>query len=214
MDSESPARQADEQLRRSRILETACTLLRTHGYHATSMDRIARQAGMSKKTLYQLFTSKQNLFEQLLLERLFPSIGEDPAHGPDIDMEQTLIAHFRKLSPIIFDEERLALLRTIIGETNRSPAIQQAMTEALQLSGHKTGLRAWIRHQQEAGCLRPGEPTDVADHLIGLTLGVPLLSRLTHCLPPRSPEALEAFMRTGIRAFLQAWSREREDRHS
>lgn len=195
--------EACDTRRRDKILDTACALLREHGFHETSMDCIARHAGMSKKTLYQLFSSKQDLFEQLLLERLFPPLGAEPDEGPD--MENALTTYFRRLAVVTLDDERIALLRAVIGETNRSEAIQTAMTEALHLSGRKTGMRTWIGARQAEGRLKKGDPITAADQLFGATLAIPMLTRLTHCVPPRTPEALDLFLCEGVRAFLQAW---------
>jgi AcrR family transcriptional regulator len=48
---------------RTRILEVARTLLLAYGYNALTMDDLARELGMSKKTLYVHFPSKDALAE-------------------------------------------------------------------------------------------------------------------------------------------------------
>lgn len=46
---------------KERILEKAHELFNRYGLRSVSMDDIAAQAGMSKKTLYQYFTDKEEL---------------------------------------------------------------------------------------------------------------------------------------------------------
>jgi len=48
--------------KRSLILDSARQLFRQHGYKRTSMDDIARDAGVAKGTLYIYFPSKEQLF--------------------------------------------------------------------------------------------------------------------------------------------------------
>ena len=47
--------------RRDHLIETAIRLFCEHGYHATGIDRILAEAGVSKKTMYAHFRSKEEL---------------------------------------------------------------------------------------------------------------------------------------------------------
>jgi AcrR family transcriptional regulator len=52
--------------RRSAILDAALTAFSQKGYHATSLDDIAREAGVSKALIYEHFASKQELHADLI----------------------------------------------------------------------------------------------------------------------------------------------------
>lgn len=52
---------------RETILESAAKLFYKHGYKATGVDAIAKDAGITKATLYHHFTNKNALIEQVLL---------------------------------------------------------------------------------------------------------------------------------------------------
>lgn len=52
-----------------RIVETAETLFYSNGYRATGVDRIANEAGVTKKTLYDHFPSKTELILAALRHR-------------------------------------------------------------------------------------------------------------------------------------------------
>ncbi len=47
--------------RREHLIDTAIELFAEHGYHATGIDTILAQSGVSKKTLYRHFRSKDEL---------------------------------------------------------------------------------------------------------------------------------------------------------
>jgi AcrR family transcriptional regulator len=53
---------------RQRIVEETLRLFETQGFHATSVDGIAKAAGTSRSTLYQYFESKEQIFVELLDE--------------------------------------------------------------------------------------------------------------------------------------------------
>ena len=64
--SRSPRSSPAATLSRTRILEVARTLLLAYGFNALTMDDLARELGMSKKTLYVHFPSKNALAEAIL----------------------------------------------------------------------------------------------------------------------------------------------------
>ena len=47
--------------KRQNLIDTAIALFGEHGFHGTGIDRIAQEAGVSKKTMYHHFRSKEEL---------------------------------------------------------------------------------------------------------------------------------------------------------
>lgn len=62
----SPARQKQADETRTRIVDAARTLLIESGYEATTIDGIARAAGVSSQTVYAAFGSKKGIVAELL----------------------------------------------------------------------------------------------------------------------------------------------------
>ena len=52
--------------RRAAILDSALAVFADRGYHASSIDDIAREAGVSKALIYEHFSSKQELYAELI----------------------------------------------------------------------------------------------------------------------------------------------------
>jgi AcrR family transcriptional regulator len=74
--------------RRAAILEAALAVFAERGYHASSIDDIAREGGVSKALIYEHFASKQQLYAELLdqhagelLERLAAAVDEAGSTG-------------------------------------------------------------------------------------------------------------------------------------
>nr|WP_237442351.1 TetR/AcrR family transcriptional regulator [Saccharibacter sp. 17.LH.SD] len=201
------APQNHDEKRRSHILDTTCALIQRYGYHRTTMDDIARCAGMSKKTLYLVFPSKESLVEQLLLDHLFSPLHITPNPSICSDLDSQLLGFITQLSQQMMNEKFLGLIRTVIGETTRSPLIAQLMSKLFHLSGQNFSINQWLLIQKQAGRLAFDDIDEAADHLFGLTIGVPFLTCLAHCAPPPSHNDVQ-FQRTlqrGIQIFLNEY---------
>jgi AcrR family transcriptional regulator len=104
--------------RRPQILDVAFELFVDRGYRATSMEEIARAAGVSKPVVYACFSSKAELFGELLdreEQRMLAQFGAalTAAGRRREDPEATLIAGFTAMLRAVTDTPeayRIALL--------------------------------------------------------------------------------------------------------
>jgi AcrR family transcriptional regulator len=74
----SPRKRLSGEQRRAAILDSALAVFAGRGYHASSIDDIAREGGVSKALIYEHFDSKQKLYEELLEQHageLFERLG-------------------------------------------------------------------------------------------------------------------------------------------
>ena len=115
------------------ILQGAMSVFLEQGYEGTSMDKIAKVAGVSKNTIYHHFQDKKGLFfsliEQVTAERFQLVFGSvSLADSPAIVLRQ--IAE-KLLNTIISDREYIAFIRLIIGESGRFPELSQLFIKAL-----------------------------------------------------------------------------------
>ena len=76
---------ATRAVRRRAAVAAATELFAQRGFHATAMADIARAAGVSLKTLYDSFASKEELFEAVLADvaERFAGLMEPPAPADD-----------------------------------------------------------------------------------------------------------------------------------
>lgn len=65
-----------KEARPQELLAAALDLFVERGYAATRLDDVAKQAGVSKGTLYLYFTNKEELFKAVVLENVVPVLGE------------------------------------------------------------------------------------------------------------------------------------------
>ncbi len=77
--STTPRKRLTAEERRVAILDSALAVFSERGYHASSIDDIAREGGVSKALIYEHFASKQDLYAELLEQHagvLFSALAE------------------------------------------------------------------------------------------------------------------------------------------
>src|SRR6267378_2405237 len=70
METEESAELASGDSRREALLEAAVGVFARYGFRKTSMDEVARAAGVSRQGLYLLFADKEELFRKALTYKL------------------------------------------------------------------------------------------------------------------------------------------------
>jgi AcrR family transcriptional regulator len=80
-----PIRERTRRLAQSELTSVAQDLFATQGYDATTVDQIAAAAGMSKRTFFRYFPSKDDLVigkYDLFADRMAEALDERPANEP------------------------------------------------------------------------------------------------------------------------------------
>ncbi|HYZ31402.1 MAG TPA: TetR/AcrR family transcriptional regulator [Crenalkalicoccus sp.] len=168
------------------------------GYAAASMDEVARTAGMSKKTLYQLFPSKEALFEAVIeeLSDFHEAIGEEVQDG-----HAALGAVLERMVHEVLQPRHIGMLRLIAAEVNRAPELAYAVrrgTAGRVLSA----LDRWILVQAEAGKLRVENTSEAAGMLFGMALGELHVQVLLGLRRPPSRATIARRVRSAVATFL------------
>ena len=164
-------REAEECLKR--IVAIAQHHFLTRGYSETSLDAIAREAGVAKKTLYHHFGSKAGLFGQIVancrnsrnaeLSNIMLA-SEEPAHV----LKQVAL----HLLDFLTRPERVKLHKLLVLEVSRFPKLVRAVL--YDRRGLLTGmepLRCWFRDAVAQGKLDIADPDLAADQFVHLVLG-------------------------------------------
>ncbi|RWX74697.1 TetR/AcrR family transcriptional regulator [Neorhizobium lilium] len=131
-----PTREVSEQIGQ-RILDAASLLLLRDGYEATSMDAVALQAGVSKRTLYTRFPAKSQLFEAVVSDVLDHKLRllEEDREGEDQKaqggLNDQLLSFAGRLHRIILVPEIIGLERVIISEAKQFPELADRVLRRL-----------------------------------------------------------------------------------
>jgi TetR/AcrR family transcriptional regulator of autoinduction and epiphytic fitness len=151
---ELPAPQRLTDRKRVAIVDAAIAEFRLNGFEATSMDKIAATAGVSKRTVYNHFPSKDELFAEIML-RLWQDSAAQMAipYRAGEPLRPQLMELLRQKMRMLGDASFLDLARVAVAETIHSP--ERARDMVARLSDKDVGLAPWIRAAQADGKLKP-----------------------------------------------------------
>ncbi len=124
-------RQTDRK--REAILQAAITEFRQNGFEATSMDKIAATAAVSKRTVYNHFPSKEELFSAILMQLWQSAItSELVTYAANMDMQQQLETYLARKMAMLCDQNFLDLARVAVAATIHAPDRARDMVEKLR----------------------------------------------------------------------------------
>jgi AcrR family transcriptional regulator len=142
--------------KREGILDAAGRAFARGGYHATTMQDIAREAGYTPPSLYVYFDSKEEIFSELatLLSREFLAVFEEPMPvrlAFDERLELLLHRLFEKA-----DRYRDAVSLFVMSRVSGGPVIAEGMATASDPRNNFSSIEAfvsWLRKNAKRGDL-------------------------------------------------------------
>ncbi|KAA8610209.1 TetR family transcriptional regulator [Salipiger aestuarii] len=182
--------QIDAQTREAMVLDAVADLLGHSRLEDVSMAGIARKVGMSKRTLYAIFGSREEL-----LGATFARIGRTIFRPLESrDHARPLCERLRKLLTINpmpqFEQAPLELLRAVVAEAPMYPGIAQ------QFDAEGRGaLIGYITHEIESAAdageivLHGMTPFDAAELLADMVMG----NALHHLLTPSETKSCDPY---------------------
>lgn len=188
--------------KRQAIVEAAIAEFRSTGFESTSMDKIAATAGVSKRTVYNHFPSKDELFAQILHE-LWCSIGamQPPPYNPAVSLRRQLLDLLGKKMEMLQDGYFLDLARVAIAEAIHSPERAQEMVARLNVK--EEAVTTWLRAAQADGKLvRAGDPELASQMLQGQLKTFAFWPQVTMNQPPLGEDMQRKVVEAAVEMFL------------
>ncbi len=175
--------------RRREILAAAEDLFLIQGFGAVSMDAIAKHAGVSKKTIYCQFETKEDLFQAIMRSHMdalpLPALPPDAA---DVAAFESAIAvYLEQLANAIIGPVAVGLFRLSISEAVRFPGIAESFYREGALR-HITHLEGWLSRQQALGLIELCDARATANMLTSFTILEPLRANALGVRELPSPE--------------------------
>jgi TetR/AcrR family transcriptional regulator, mexJK operon transcriptional repressor len=189
------------------IAQAALRLFLRDGYERTSVDAIAAEAGVSKRTIYNRYTDKENLFRSVLQDMFTDSMAAfarmADAHLTDVtDVGRDLTAFLMDSAvTLTLAPDRIALIRLILTEAPYFPALLRR--ERGHEGMHATLARV-LGRLVEAGKLAVTDPDEAAEHLFALTLGR-ASNESMFSGGKLSDAEVDRIITGGVRVFLRAY---------
>ncbi|MGL4541772.1 MAG: TetR/AcrR family transcriptional regulator [Polymorphobacter sp.] len=164
-----------DAVKRAAIFAAAQTLFIENGYGATSMERIADAANVSKLTVYRHFHSKDALFAAAVASKcrtMLNELGDFATRQRDV--QATLEAAGAAFLGLILHPDAFAMHQIVVSERQRSPELGRLFFDnAIALT--QAQVAALIEALVQRGELS-GLPADVATDFLALLRHRPILA--------------------------------------
>ena len=187
--------------KRDAIVQAAIAEFRANGFEATSVDKVAARAEVSKRTLYNHFSSKDELFAAILHILWETSASAlQRAYEPARPVRDQLLELLHGKLAMLADDNFLALARVAIAAGLHSPERAQEMVARI---GEKDGgMLDWIRAAQKHGALKPGDAALAVKQLESLVKGVAFWPQVAMGQPRLTPAAQKKLAAATADLFL------------
>ncbi len=180
---QAPRRRRRKEARPAEIIEAASRLFGEKGYAATRLDEVAKQAGISKATVYVYFDNKESLFRAVaraaMASRLTDKQLESPLFdGPLAIALETFISRFLKVNE---KDNIFLLVRMVVSEAHNFPDVACIWHDEVVLPIINK-VADFISEAQSRGEAVAGDPYLIAFSVIG-PLQMALLYQSTFSVP-------------------------------
>jgi AcrR family transcriptional regulator len=197
------------QLKKAAIVQAALRLFLRDGFARTSVDSIAEEAGVSKRTIYNHYGDKENLFLSVvsetfdsmanvvtdLIDRYLADVSED-------QVEENIVSFASETALLAArSSDRSALIRLMMAEAPHFPELWRAQMRPQAVT---TEIARRLAVMSSRGLLDIPDPNDAANHLFALTMGQ-MNNRSLFGVVPLSDDEVIRLAASGARAFLRAY---------
>jgi TetR/AcrR family transcriptional regulator, regulator of autoinduction and epiphytic fitness len=191
---------------REAIVEAAQRLFLARGFGSVSMDELAEAAGVARRTLYNQFVNKEEIFREMLLritgqlEDAFPPGIETRGNVEDV---LSLIA--QAILELHRQPEYLGFLRMVVADSRQFPWIAEALAAVMDPQTER--FARYLAHLTAMGILDCGSPLLAAHQFMGMlnefSLWPWMMGRESLVVP------VDEVVEETIRMFLQHYRRPR-----
>jgi TetR/AcrR family transcriptional regulator, mexJK operon transcriptional repressor len=189
------------------VLAAAKRAFLAAGFGAVSMDTIAREAGVSKATVYAHFGSKEELFGAVIereCERYFDRFSAGELDPHDVRASLTILG--RRFLELILSSDAIALHRIIVGEVTRFPLLGEVFWRAGP-ERERVQIEAFLRTAAAASALSLPDARLAAEQFVSLVRADVQLRQLLRLEAEPGGGEIEVVVEGAVDTFIRAFQR-------
>jgi len=162
-----------ENERRALILQAAERIFSAMGYGEATMEEVARECGMAKKTLYRFFPDKLSLFTALVDSHDNPRFTWQRDESGETDLESALRSLLLEIGRFIMAPRQVLFTRLIISEAGKSPELSRRFYNDCMIK-----TQGFVARELEAVVPAGIDPMMMADMFVGAATSIMQLKSL------------------------------------
>ncbi len=193
-----PSVQRAQELRQI-IVDVASALMLEQGYAGTSMEAIATAAGVTKRTIYTRFESKENLLREVLAAAALPALQLDFQFAPGLPLQEKLVRIALEMNATLLHPRMQNWLRFAIqgiaAHPELAPLVHGLIEQYLALLGRH--LAALFASESRAV-----EDLPAATKVFAALISSPAQNLAAFAMHPGSPEEQAHYMHRAVAVFV------------
>ena len=189
---------------REAVVDAAQRLFLQRGFGAVSMDDLSEAAAVARRTLYNQFASKEEIFREML-QRVSAQLEHALPPGIETagDVEEVLRRTAQAILGLHKQPQYVGFLRMVVADSRQFPWIAKAFAAVMDPQTER--FTRYLAHQTAMGVLDCRNPTLAAQQFMGIlnefTLWPLMLGRKNLSVP------IDEVVEETIRMFTQYYGR-------
>lgn len=195
---------ASSSLKQRQVMAAASELFMDQGFAGTSMDAVARKAGVSKATVYAHFASKEDLFEAMVAQgsvERFASLMTADLDTLGVEAALSTVAH--EFMGVLTSPQSLKTLRLVMAEAGRRPDLAARFYRAGPAKV-MAALTAYLERARARGDLDIEDPRIAAELFFGMIRGDLHMRRMLGLADQLQRTDIARLADTAVAVFLKA----------
>jgi len=139
----------DVPRRNEHLLDVATDIFVRLGYNATTLDRIAAEAGVAKRTIYARYADKQALFFAVLRRLAERRVLENLWDEDELPLREGLRRRTRQMLERSLTDSELAIARLFMVELTHFPEMGKSLWRAVEDEQGESMIEYFRSHQRK-----------------------------------------------------------------
>ena len=140
--------------RNEHLLEVATENFIRRGFNATTLDRVAAEAGVAKRTIYARYPDKQALFFVVMRRLSEDRVFENEPRDDELPLREGLRKRAKVMMERSLTDRHLAIARLFMVELAHFPELGKSLWKAVE-DGQGDSMTEYFRSHQRKQNIRP-----------------------------------------------------------
>ncbi|SUC36388.1 transcriptional repressor BetI [Providencia rustigianii] len=163
-----------EDILKMKMIQATSESLIKDGYQLTTIDNVAKRAGVAKKTIYRFVDNRDDLIEQVVLSWTdsFVPLFDSKAHSTDTFFE-LLQVNLETIANTVLSEEAVGLYRLLQTDFKQ----KKILLDKYQKSGIERSRRLladWLTFHWEQKIIKQNDYVVMSDLILSMAIAEPL----------------------------------------
>lgn len=200
-----PKTRSKNEHKRESILQAASTLFCEQGFISTSMEKVAKLAGVSKQTVYSHFGNKDDLFVSAIVCKCEKFELLSNQNEMSLNPRTTLQTFAKRFISMLLSDEGIAIHRVCAAEASKNPKISKLFFTAgpERIIAKVTECFAYYH---EKSILNINDPHCAAIQFVSMIRGEAVMRREYNTDQQLSEQQIADYIKDCIDLFLKGYA--------